>query len=58
MKKVKDFSKDAKSEYIGSKGKNNMAEIKKWVKEVKPSEFAVKWPSDWSNDSIEIFYSK
>lgn len=57
MKKIKDFQKDAQKTSIASKGKPNMAEIKKWVKEFKPSEFAVKWPSgNWNDDSVEISY--
>jgi hypothetical protein len=61
MKKVKEFMSSAKKGYVGSKGKPTMASVKKWVKEMKPSEFYAMWKQDsssYKDDSVEIFYKR
>ncbi len=63
LKKINEFKKTAKKDWIGVKKKNvksSMAEMKKWVKSVNPSEFYAKWadsPTYW-DDSIEVFYKE
>jgi len=61
LRRVQDFCKEAKSDHVGSKGKATMASVKRWVKEVKPSEFYARWQKDSANykdDCVEIFYKK
>lgn len=61
LKKVQQWKETAKKGYVGAKGKPTMSQVKKWVKEVKPSEFYARWKKDsdmWKDDSVEIFYKK
>jgi hypothetical protein len=59
LRKVQEWKKSAKSTHVGSKGKATLPAVRKWVKEVKPSEFYAKWKMDspnYKDDSVEIFY--
>lgn len=59
MRKVNEWSKTAKKGYAMSKGKPTMASVKKWVKEMNPSEFYARWQKDsimYKDDSVEILY--
>ena len=63
LKRVREWkaSQGVKTDHVGAKGKSTMAAVKKWVKEVKPTEFYARWKQDSSNykdDSVEIFYKK
>lgn len=60
MKKVKEFQAKAKKDYIGTKHKATMPEVKKWIAAVKPSEYYARWTSDSSShktDVVEIWYT-
>ena len=61
QKVLKDFMAKAKSTWVSNKGKKNgMAEVKKWVKSEKPSQFYASWNDDkwYKDDSVEIHYIK
>jgi hypothetical protein len=58
---VKDFEASAKKDWISAKvrdGKKALAEVKRWIKSVNPSEFYVKWPADVDDDTLKVFYKK
>jgi len=62
-RKAQQFVADpsTKKDYVDAKGKPTMASVKKWVKDMNPSEFYAKWQKDsssWKDDSVEIFYKK
>lgn len=57
---VKRFKETAKSSWIGTKrrdGRRPLAEVKKWIKAVQPSQFYAKWPTNVDDDSVEIWYT-
>ena len=59
LRKAVAFSKEAKSAHVGAKGESTMKAVKKWVKDMKPSEFYASWQSDssyYKDDSVQIFY--
>jgi hypothetical protein len=61
MKKVKEFTANAKKGYVGAKGKSTLASVKEWVKLNQPTQFYAKWKSDsssYKDDSVEIHYTK
>ena len=57
---VKRFKEVAKSTWLGTKRRKGMrplAEIKKWIKEVQPSQFYAKWPTNVDDDSVQLWYT-
>ena len=57
---VKEFKATAKRDWIGTKardGRRPLAEIKRWIKAVQPSQFYAKWPTNVDDDSVEIWYT-
>lgn len=57
---VEHFKKTAKTDWIGTKardGKRPLAEVKKWIKAVQPSQFYARWPTDVNDDSVQIWYT-
>lgn len=59
IKAAEEFKKDAKSDFVGSKGKATLPAVRAWVKENSPTEFYAKWKSDsshYKDDSIQIWY--
>ena len=59
-KKAREFSSKAKTAYVGAKGKDGMASVKKWIKENNPSQFFAKWKEtdSYKDDSVELTYIK
>jgi hypothetical protein len=61
QRKAVEWAKTAKTAYADAKGKATMGAVRKWIKEVRPSEFFAKWEPDsssYKNDSVEISYKK
>lgn len=61
VKKVDEFKKNSKKDWIGAKGKSTMPAVKAWIKLNNPSEFYCSWKSDssfYKDDSVEIYYRK
>jgi hypothetical protein len=57
---VKQFQATAKRDWIGTKrrdGKRPLAEIKRWVKAVQPTQFYARWRTDVDDDSLEVWYT-
>jgi hypothetical protein len=57
---VKQFKATAKHEWISTKrrkGQRPLAEIKRWIKAVQPSQFYARWRTDVDDDSTEIWYT-
>jgi hypothetical protein len=57
---VKRFKETAKHDWISAKardGKRPLTEVKRWIKAVQPTQFYARWPTDVSDDSVEIWYT-
>ena len=56
---VQAFKAVAKSDWISTKardGRRPLAEVKKWIKAVQPSQFYARWSTPVNDDSIQIWY--
>ncbi len=56
-----EFMRDARKTYVDAKGKDTLQAVKKWAKQVKPSQFYASWKQDsssYSDDSVEVYYIK
>ena len=54
------FKATAKSDWVSTKrraGQRPLAEVKKWIKAVQPSQFYARWPTDVDDDSLQIWYT-
>jgi hypothetical protein len=61
LRKVREFTNNAKKYDVNAKGINTMTAVKNWVKEFKPKEFYARWQKDSSNykdDSVEVYYTR
>lgn len=59
LKKIKEWQAGAKKDWISTKprkGQKPMAELKRWMKSVNPSEVYAKWDLSVDDDTRQIFY--